>query len=65
MARDPFHPTDAAVTTAPAWLTVALHPEVTRWSPGNVQDSVHDVTAGPVLVTRTSAVKPVDHWLTV
>ena len=65
VASAPLYPTDAAVTAAPDWVTVAFHPDVTRWSPANVHDSVHEVTAAPVLVTLTSAVKPLDHWLTV
>jgi hypothetical protein len=65
VASGPFQPTLAAVTAVPVWVTVAFQPLLIRWSPANVQDSVHAVTGAPPLVTCTSVVKPVDHWLAV
>jgi hypothetical protein len=53
-----------AVTCAPLWLTCAFHAEVTCWLPGHDQVAVHELIAGPPLVTVTSAVKPVFHWFT-
>jgi hypothetical protein len=34
----------------------------TFWSPPKAHFSSHELTAGPVLVTVTAAVKPVLHW---
>ena len=53
----------AAVTALPDWVSCAFQPEVTCWLPGNVQVTAQPVTGAPLLVTRTSAVKPVLHWL--
>jgi hypothetical protein len=64
VASVPFQPTSAAVTARPDWVIRAFQPDVTCWSPAKLQPSVQDVTAGPVLVSLTSVVKPVDHWLT-
>jgi hypothetical protein len=64
VASGPFQATLEAVTALPAWVTVAFHEFVTRWSPAHVQDSVHELTAAPPLVTCTSAVNPPVHWFT-
>jgi hypothetical protein len=38
---------------------------VTRWPPAKVQVTTQPLIGAPLLVTRTSAVKPVLHWLAV
>ena len=49
------------MTVLPDWVTVAFQPLVTRWLPAKLQDTTQPLIAGPLLVTRTSAVKPVLH----
>ena len=61
-ATDPLYGSLAAVTCCPLWLSCAFHPEVTCWFPLHDQVAVQALTAGPPLVTVTSAVKPVLHW---
>jgi hypothetical protein len=49
----------AAVTFSPDWVYVAVHMLVIFWSPGNVQVSVHGLSALlPVLVSTICAWKP-------
>jgi hypothetical protein len=54
-----------AVTVRPDWVSCAFQPEVTCWLPVYVQVTTQPVTGAPLLVTLTSAVKPVLHWLAV
>jgi hypothetical protein len=65
VASEPFHAALVAVTVVPDWLTWALQALVICSPVPAVQRSVHPLTAGPRLVSRTEAVKPPGHWLVV
>ncbi len=61
-ASEPFQLRLVAVTAVPLWVTVALHDEVIRWSPGKLNRSVQpEMAVEPVLVTVAWATKPPAH----
>jgi len=62
-ATVPLYDRLEAVTAAPDWLMAAFQPCVTFWLPANDQPSFQLVSALPVLVTVTEAVKPLSHWV--
>jgi hypothetical protein len=64
VATDPLYGSLAALTCCPLWLACAFQAEVTCWFPLHDQVAVQALTAGPLFVTVTSAVKPVLHWFT-
>ena len=51
------------MTAVPVWVTWADHADVTCWLPPNVQVTVQEATAGPLLVTVMVEVNPPAHWL--
>ena len=55
----------ATVTVVPDCDQTPFHPLLTLTVLPTVKVSRQEISAGPLLVIRTSAVNPVDHWLTV